>query len=68
MSQQEATGLKPCPFCGGAGEREDDEVEQDTSVPEFAWIQCRRCGATGPRIHLSDDGTPEDAWNRRTSP
>lgn len=49
--------LKPCPFCGGKA-----EVEENEGYPE--WIYCTSCGAKvrGKSYGIKDS---TDAWNRR---
>ena len=60
--------LKPCPFCGGAGEIVRKVTE---SLTVFYFVQCLDCGATGsmegqepdsPVVGITDAVA---AWNRR---
>lgn len=52
------TKLKPCPFCACPAEL---LIEESTTAAEACgsqyqegWIECPTCGATGPRITVSD--------------
>lgn len=47
--------LKPCPFCGGSGERYE-------ALNEF-WIKCVRCDASTAMESYVDEAT--NSWNRR---
>ena len=67
--QQQATQLKPCPFCGG---------EADYYCEEHSWadqgyiscgkyydvyVECEKCGA---KMEGSDEQQVIDAWNKRS--
>jgi len=51
------TKLKPCPFCGG-------KAEYDNNDRGAEWIYCTECGATSSMKRI---GTNEaiEAWNKR---
>lgn len=59
--------LKPCPFCGSTRVFiERDYPPSENPALDNEWVECLRCGATGPwhtvtrshRVIIS-------AWNRR---
>jgi len=50
--------IKPCPFCGGKGETED---ESDWGT---FWVKCQSCGAEGEYVYTSNEDAI-DKWNQR---
>lgn len=60
--------LKLCPFCGGTASR-DSSVYGNGSA--YAWVFCRKCGCSTPKIPISLDYSARDKadklWNMRTS-
>lgn len=49
--------LKPCPFCGGKA-----ELEEDMGYPYV--VSCKKCGARVTSLENDKKGSV-DAWNRR---
>ena len=60
MTRKSKERLKPCPFCGGE-KNVDDEGDINTKG-EF--VECTHCGASGPR-HYADNKEAIKAWNGR---
>lgn len=62
------TELKKCPFCGGEARKNAQEVKKGY---RFLYVDCKRCGATGPIIRTikprvkDEDNQSITAWNRR---
>jgi Lar family restriction alleviation protein len=66
--------LEPCPFCGSEDLEQDATGAQEIrgNTYQTGWIECRSCGAEGPKIQLTDE-TPaqndyqlvRNAWNDR---
>jgi hypothetical protein len=52
----------PCPFCGASGKERYIELCEDETA---AFINCKFCGAFGPRCEEMDDACMK--WNRRVS-
>lgn len=46
--------LKPCPFCGTAGERLIDLWDK-FDAGHIAHVHCEKCGADGPSIYSEQD-------------
>lgn len=73
MSEALTSNLKPCPFCGGAAEivERDVEPQQDSWYGKTLAIfaKCKTCGACLFDQYFHDGfGTNDDAaaaWNRR---
>nr|DAO12410.1 MAG TPA: restriction alleviation protein [Caudoviricetes sp.] len=56
------TELKPCPFCGGTGERWN--VVSTSKKRPLSWVKCKLCGATTASYGTEEQAV--NAWNRRT--
>ena len=52
--------LKPCPFCGG-----EAEVQNDWSdIGKYYWVACTECSANTKDYEYNQDEAIE-TWNRR---
>lgn len=68
--------LKPCPFCGGEAlliiEDCNGDSAQNIRRAEFAYCQCKNCGATTQgeyrNIEYSAIKRVVEKWNRRDNP
>lgn len=66
-----STELKPCPFCGNAGNRDPRHTFWIDEHRRLVAVRCGSCGAKGPWVRHTD-GCGEDSegaslhqWNRR---
>ncbi len=50
--------LKPCPFCGGKA-----ELDEDYDSGNIFWVFCTRCGISTDTDYVSKEAIK--AWNRR---
>lgn len=62
--------LLPCPFCGSlySDYSEQPEIKTDGS---FAWVECKHCGAIGPKTEIDIFRGEKPAirsWNDRPKP
>ena len=63
------TELKPCPFCGSICLLiERDYPPSDKPALDKEWVECLRCGATGPwhKVSRTHKSVIRD-WNRRVN-
>ena len=54
--------LEPCPFCGAVSL----ELKQPDGWLTAAWIECDKCGASGPPA--TDQQDAWESWNDRRAP
>lgn len=66
MTNDDTIRIIPCPFCGGEGIVERDYPPSDKPALDKEWVECLKCGATGPWHRVSR--THQAAirgWNKR---
>ena len=64
-SNENTSGLEPCPFCGGEAWLNDYEAKYSDLPPKSRAPQCRSCGAS--LGYLTTPAKATEAWNRRVT-